>query len=193
MGFILDREILSSFNTSSKTGYVQEKDAGPNTGELELGFCYFPVVWLRTNRFTSPSLSFFIHKNRKQDNNQLPSSTIGRIKQPCKSKPQSVWKTEVSQWKLFGSEGFILVLIHTCLGYPFSDFSNMVISKFCCSSLLQLPSVPKAVSFFLLSKCIISIFVVFEMGKLLPFYNWNQRRRGIKWLGEGYETGQKLR
>lgn len=134
MGFILDGEILLSFNITSKTGYVQEKDAGPSTGKLQPKFCYVPVVWVRTNWLTSLSLSSFIHKNHEQDNNQLPSSTTGRIKQPCKSKLESVWNTEVSQWKLFGSEGFILVLIHTCLGCPFSYFRNMVISKFCCNS-----------------------------------------------------------
>ena len=46
MGFILDGEILLSFNITSKTGYVQEKDAGPNTGKLQPKFCYVPVVWV---------------------------------------------------------------------------------------------------------------------------------------------------
>ena len=44
MGFILDGEILLSFNITSKTGYVQEKDAGPSTGKLQPKFCYVPVV-----------------------------------------------------------------------------------------------------------------------------------------------------
>ena len=44
MGFILDREVLLSFNTTSKTGGVHEKNAGPNIGRLEPGLCYFPAV-----------------------------------------------------------------------------------------------------------------------------------------------------
>lgn len=128
-----------------------------------------PVVWLRTNRFTSLSLSFFIHKNCKQDNNQLPSSSIGRIKQPGKSKLQSVWKTGSFQWKLFGSLKDLSSFNNTYVDVHFLISVIWFFQKACCSSLLQLPSVPKAVSFFPVKMYNIHFCGLWN-GKLLPFY-----------------------